>query len=136
MPRLDPTAPGALGPLATGLGLRCTLAEGGESCCLVTVGEEHQNPQQVAHGAVLYALADTGMGAALYTLLDPGELCATIDVHIAYYTAIRTGQLRCTTRVMHRGRTTAGLMSEIHQGDTLVACAMGSFAIFIPSGRA
>ena len=30
------------------------------------VAQEHLNPHGVVHGAVVYALADTGMGVALY----------------------------------------------------------------------
>lgn len=36
------------------------------------------NPRNVVHGAVLYAMADTGMGAALYPTLSADKVCATI----------------------------------------------------------
>ena len=36
------------------------------------------NPHNVVHGAVLYAMADTGMGAALYPTLSADKVCATI----------------------------------------------------------
>ncbi|MEX2488700.1 MAG: PaaI family thioesterase, partial [Pseudomonadales bacterium] len=46
-----------------------TVTERGEGHCKteLVVGEEHMNPNQVVHGAVIYALADTGMGGALTT---------------------------------------------------------------------
>ena len=52
------------------------MVERGEARAVtaLTVGPHHLNPHGVVHGAVVYALADQGMGAALYSLLGAGAL--------------------------------------------------------------
>ncbi len=121
-------------PFAEHIGLRLVSAADGTSRTEVDVRPDLHNPQGVLHGAVPYAMADTGMGAALYTQLEDGELCATIDVRIAYFAPIREGSLRCETTVLNRGKRVAELESKIHLDDRLVASASGSFAIFRPRG--
>mgnify|MGYP000594290207 CR=1 FL=1 len=56
----------------------CERGEG-YSKARISIGPDHMNPHGVAHGAVLYALADTGMGLALYPTLDNPELEKAID---------------------------------------------------------
>lgn len=91
---------------------------------------KHHNPQFVAHGAVLYALADTGMGAALYPSLQKGELCATIEIKISYMAAVREGEVTCETKIVSKGKRVAFLESDIFCDGKLVAQANGSYAIF------
>jgi acyl-CoA thioesterase len=112
--------------------LRLEMVERGEgrSVCRIEVGPEHLNPHGVVHGAVLYALADQGMGAALYSLLEEAESCATIEVKIVYMAPVRDGTVECETRVLNKGRRVAVLESEVHAGGRLVAKALGTFAIF------
>lgn len=102
----------------------------GMSRARITIGDEHMNPHDVVHGAVIYALADTGMGAALYTRLAEAESCATIEITIAYIASAREGVLECETRLISKGRRVAFLESEVRSEGKLVAKAMGTFAVF------
>jgi len=120
-------------PYAELIGLQVEEQGGGRSRCTLTVSEKHLNPQNVVHGAVLYALADTGMGAALYPSLEPGEFCATIEVKINYYKPVASGVLACVTELVNRGKTIANLESLIYLNDVLVAKANGNYSIFRPS---
>jgi acyl-CoA thioesterase len=86
----------------------------------------------VAHGAVIYALADTGMGIALYPTLGKDEICATIEIKINYFKPVSTGKITCTTELVNRGRTVANLESRVFSGETLVAQANGNYSIFTP----
>ena len=113
----------------TGLQVAAT-AEVGTSLCTLTVTPALFNPQQVLHGAVLYAMADTGMGAALYPLLSEGELCATIEIKISYFAPVFDGTVACHSRLVNRGKRIAYLESELLLKDRLVARASGNFAIF------
>ena len=108
------------------------MVERGEarSVTAINVGPHHMNPHGVVHGAVLYALADQGMGAALYSLLDESESCATIEIKIVYLASVRDGTVECETTVLNKGRRVAALESEVRSGDRLVAKALGTFAIF------
>jgi len=119
-------------PFADLIGLRLTSSDDGRSLTEAAVVDQLFNPQGVVHGAVAYALADTGMGAALYSLTDPGELIATIEITIHYFAPVREGQLSCETRVVKKGRRVATLESEMRVGDLVVAKALGSYSIFRP----
>lgn len=114
------------------IGLHFSEAAPGESNCFIDIDQTLMNPHHVVHGGVLFSMADTGMGSALYPSLAEGELCATIEIKIAYFKPVSTGRLTCHTRVTHRGRRTAHLESEIRNGEALVAKATGSYAIFKP----
>jgi len=75
------------------------------------------NPNGVVHGAVLFALADTGMGSALVPTLAPGESCATIEIKINYFKPVREGALSCETMLVNRGKSIANLESRVlHEG--------------------
>ena len=116
-------------PFAELIGLTFDQAEPGSSRCRVPVRAELLNPHGVVHGAVAYALADTGMGGALYPLLDRGESCATIEIKIVYLASAREGELVCDTRVVRKGPRVAVLESEIHESDRLVAKALGTYSV-------
>ena len=105
----------------------------GHSRCRVTIDEKHLNPNRVVHGAVIFALADIGMGSAVHATLAEGELCATVEIKINYFKPVREGVLVCTTTLVNRGKTLANLDSVVHCGDMLVAKANGTYAIFRPS---
>jgi acyl-CoA thioesterase len=122
-------------PFADLLGL--SVVKRGDAECRVEldVRDEHFNPHGMVHGAVLYALADTGMGGALTSTLSEGELCATIEIKINYFRPWRSGVLTCETRLVHRGRTTAYLQSEVYDGEYRhLAQASGTFAILSRQG--
>jgi acyl-CoA thioesterase len=109
--------------------------ESGERADGVAVSEieiqpQHMNPHGVVHGGVLYSMADNGMGAALYTVMRPDELCATIEIKIVYLAPVREGRVRCESKVLNRGKRVATLESEITVGGKLVAKALGTFALF------
>lgn len=118
-------------PFAELIGLTVdTLPEGCSMAHLTVDPARHYNPQGVMHGAVLFAMADTGMGAALYPTLDAGQICATIEIKINYFAAVRGGEVRCDTRLLNRGKRVANLQSDISCDGRLVAQANGNFAIF------
>lgn len=120
-------------PFADLIGLHVTDGEKGLSIATLEAHAEHLNPNGVVHGAVLYALADTGMGAALTRVLDPGQICSTIEIKINYFRPAFPGPLRCETRLIHRGRRTGALDSEILDAQgRLLARATGTFMIITP----
>lgn len=122
-------------PFAELIDLRVEARSAGSSTVALTVAKQHLNPHAVVHGAVLYALADTGMGAALHPTLDTGEICATIEIKINYFKPVSGGEVVCKTELVNRGKTVANLDSRLYVGGALVAQANGNYAIFRP-GRA
>ncbi|MEP6738773.1 MAG: PaaI family thioesterase [Caldimonas sp.] len=105
----------------------------GFSRCSLQVGPHHFNSSGVVHGAVLFTLADTGMGAALFPGLKEGEKCATIEVKINYFKPVFAGPIVCTTELVNRGKSVAHLESSVSVDGVLVAKASGTYAIFRPS---
>jgi acyl-CoA thioesterase len=120
-------------PFAKLIDLRYLEQGPGLSRCKITIGEKHLNPNRVVHGAVIFALADVGMGAAVQATLAAGEICATVEIKINYFKPVRDGDLICTTTLVNRGKTLANLDSSIHCGELLVAKANGTYAVFRPS---
>lgn len=115
------------------VGLQVEQRSPGGSTLALSVDARHMNPHDVVHGAVLYALADTGMGAALYPTLAAGEICATIEIKINYFKPVSAGRLVCRTTLLNRGKSIANLDSRIYLDEALVAQANGNYAIFRPS---
>ena len=120
-------------PYADLIGLKVIEQQDGYSVCSVEVVEKLRNPHNVVHGAILYSLADTGMGLALYPSLKEQELCATIEIKINYYKPVRSGNIVCTTDMINRGKSIANLESAIYVDNMIVAKANGNFSIFTPS---
>ncbi|MCH8074431.1 MAG: PaaI family thioesterase [SAR324 cluster bacterium] len=84
-------------PFGNLLGLRIDSAADGRCRAHLEAGENLFNPHRVVHGGALFALADTSMGAALYTLMDDRESCATIEMKMNFIKAVREGRLECDT---------------------------------------
>ena len=111
------------------VGLRIQESRDGRSRCTLVVQPFHGNTAGVVHGGALFTLADTSMGAALVSTLAPGEFCATIEIKMAYFKAVREGTVLCETQILHRGKSVASLESTLTVDGVLVSRASGSFAI-------
>ncbi len=108
------------------------VSERSDGICVsgMITDEKHMNPHGVVHGAVIYALADTGMGGALTSQLSEGEICSTIEIKINYFRPAVAGRLSCHTEVINKGRRTAVMESTVKdENDRLIAKAMGTFMI-------
>ncbi len=117
-------------PFGELIGLDFTRSEGGFTRGVLEVDERHLNPHNVVHGGVIYAMADTGMGGAVYSCLNEDELCATVEIKIVYMAPVSSGHLTCDTRVVHRGKRIAILESEVKNGERVVAKATGTYSLF------
>jgi acyl-CoA thioesterase len=119
-------------PFGDLIGLKFTKLEKGYSQCTLEVVDKLLNPHKVVHGGVMYSMADTGMGAAAYTNLGKNELCATIEIKINYFKAVKAGMLTCNTKVIHQGKKIVTMDSEIINDEQIVAKALGTYSIFTP----
>ncbi len=130
MPKKIPLKSAGFNPFGELIGLTFTKCEKGYSQCVLVVNEKLLNPHKVLHGGVTYSMADTGMGAALYSCIDDDELCATIETKIVYFKPVTSGRLTCDTKLVHRSKRIATLESEIKSGEHLIAKALGTFSVF------
>jgi len=117
-------------PFGDLIGFEFTKLKKGYSQCILEINKKHFNPHKTVHGAVMYSMADTGMGGALYSLLEKEESCATVEIKIIYFKPVKKGKVICDTKVIHRGKSFGVLESEIINDDTLVSKAYGTFSIF------
>lgn len=116
-------------PFADLLGFDITARDDGRCRIELDIAPAHFNPHGIVHGGVLYALADTGMGGALTTLLGEDEICTTVEIKIVYFRPAAAGRLVCDTEVVNRGRRTAALESTLRADDRVLARAYGTFMI-------
>ena len=112
------------------IGMEFTEVRPGYSRTTLPVTDQLTNPYGVLHGAAAYAMADSGMGAAVFADIEADEQCATIELKISYLEAVTDGTLTCETELIRRGRSVAFLESTISLDDEPVARATGSFSIF------
>ena len=112
------------------VGVRIEEVAPGRARCLMEVKDFHANGTGVVHGGALFTLADTAMGAAIYPSLEQGEICATVEIKIAYFKPVFEGTVVCTSALVNKGKSLASLEASIHQDDVLVAKATGTFSIF------
>jgi acyl-CoA thioesterase len=129
VPKKFPLESEEFNPFGALIGLDFSECKNGFSRCALEVTEKLFNPNKVLHGGVVYSLADTGMGGALHSDLAEDELCATVEISIAYFAAVTSGTLSCETRVIHRSRRIAVLESEVRNNGRLTAKAMGTFSV-------
>lgn len=124
-------------PLAEFLGMRTEPGEAGVASARLSVGPAHINPHGAVHGAVLFALVDTAMGAATLSVLPPGQLCASVDVQLRFCRAARDGELVATVRVRQAGKRIVHLDAEVRDdAGELVAFGTGAFAVIGGGGAA
>ncbi|HNI71318.1 MAG TPA: PaaI family thioesterase [Marmoricola sp.] len=117
-------------PLATHLGMVTEVIDEGGARARVEVTPEHLNPHGAVHGAVLFALVDTAMGAATLSVLASDQWCASIEVQLRFVRPVFSGQLMARARVISAGKRIVHLSAEVRDDDDeLVALATGSFAV-------
>jgi acyl-CoA thioesterase len=117
-------------PFADLLGMRAKSVGDGRARFELAVDGAHLNPNGVVHGGVIYSLADTAMGAALVSRLDPGEQCATLEIKMQYLLPVTRGTIAAEAGVVERTRRIGVLEARVSDdGDRLVALATGTFYI-------
>lgn len=108
----------------------------GQAVATIECDERHLNPHGTVHGAVIFALVDTGMGAATMTVLDESSLCATIEIHTRFLAPVFRGSLRAEINVVKAGRRIVHLDASVtDQNGDKVALASGSFAVIPGQSR-
>ena len=134
MPKHVPHGSEGFNPFGELIGLSFLKLEEGRSECKLHVEEKLLNPYGVVHGGVIYSLADTAMGGALYSLMSEDERCVTVEMKVIYFRPVTSGSLECTAKVAHRSRTLGFVEAVVKNGDRDVAKASATFSIFKSSG--
>lgn len=123
------------GPFGWQLGLHYVERVRGHTRCTIDIDEAHYNPGGVAHGGVIFMLADSAMGSAVNTLLEPGQRCTTAELKINYIAPVKKGKAIASATVISKRRRLAVVTAEVHaESGELVALAQGTFAIMRADG--
>jgi len=117
-------------PLQAHLGMTVDSPEAGVGTASLEVVPELHNPNGVVHGAVLFAVVDTSMGAATMSSLEAGLACTSIEVHLRFLRAVVSGRIVAESTVVKGGRRVVQLDARVHdEAGNLIATASGSFAV-------
>lgn len=117
-------------PLGEFLGMEVTDEGDGHASARVVAGPQHLNPHGFIHGATIFTMVDTSMGAAAMGVLGPDQRCTTIEAQIRFLRPLRAGMLTALTSVVKPGRRVMHLESRVTDDqDRLVATATASFAV-------
>jgi acyl-CoA thioesterase len=82
------------------------------------------------HGGVLFSLADHASGWAAYSTLEHNERCATLEMKINFIAAVSDEDCLAEARVVHKGRTSIVVESEIKTvAGRLVAKTLATFIV-------
>ncbi|MBI5582805.1 MAG: PaaI family thioesterase [Deltaproteobacteria bacterium] len=117
-------------PFAEKLGIEVSQFDPGAAQCELAIKKYMLNKHASVHGGVIYSLADVAMGVALYARLNrPKQQCATIEIKMNYLRPALGDRLVCKARVLQQGKSIAVVEAEIEDRDTLIAKALGTFAV-------
>ena len=118
-------------------GISVLSAREGEVEVAMEAGPGHLNIQGLVHGGLLATLADTAMGLAVRTRLEPGSRHVTIQLGVQFLSAGRQGRIFARGRVVRMGRQIAYAEAEVvDDGEKLLARAQSSVAVTADHGSA
>jgi len=106
------------------------LVQRGRARFELDVAPNHLNPNGTVHGGVIYSLADSAMGTALFSQLDGRQWCATLEIKMNYLLPVTAGAIAAEAVVVSRSKRIGVLEARVlGDGDRLVALATGTFYI-------
>ena len=110
------------------LGFELESAGPGRAVLRLDAQPRHKQLNNVVHGGILAALADTAAAIAAYTTVPTGVALATIELKINYLEAVPGGRIRAEARVLRTGRNFVVTECEIfdYKG-TMAAKALLTF---------
>ena len=101
-----------------------------------TAGDGHLNPMGGVHGGFAATVLDSATGAAVHTLLEPGESYGTIDLNIKMLKPVPVGkELTAKGQVINKSRR-LGISEAVlkHEDGRLYAHATATCMILKKTG--
>jgi uncharacterized protein (TIGR00369 family) len=119
--------------------MQMEVVDAGEGRSRITLQgrKDLQNLYGILHGGAAATILDSACGIAVGSLLQPGEICVTIDLRINYIANVGEGVLTGEGHVVHRGRRTGVARAEVRdQEGNLIAAGMSTHLIYKPDESA
>lgn len=112
-------------PFTERLRIRSEMTDDGVCVTTCLCGPDECNIFGAVHGALLFAMADVGMGRALTCSLEAGRKVSTVTITSNYIRAGKQGLMTAESKVLKLGRSVAHLVCEIKDGGSAM-CAQFS----------
>lgn len=116
-------------PFLTDLGVDFIEMRDGRAQIALTLAPRHMNSWQVTHGGVVMTLLDVAMSLAGRSLDPQSRAGVTVEMKTSFLQPAGTPGARivATGRAFHRSTTMCFCEADLHEGDRLLAKAMGTF---------
>ena len=116
-------------PFLDEIGVKFLMMEGGKAQVALNLQERHMNSWQVTHGGVVMTLLDVAMALAGRSLDPESRASVTVEIKTSF---LQPGgqpgrRLVASGHAFHRSTTLCFCEADLHDGDRLVAKAMGTF---------
>jgi uncharacterized protein (TIGR00369 family) len=112
------------------MGMAVAEASRGEVTVTLDASPQHANLQGLIHGGLLATLADTSMGLAVRTQVEPGRRHVTIQLGINYLRPGRPGRLEARGRTLRVGNQIAYAEADVlDESGRLLARAHGTYSV-------
>lgn len=120
-------------PVTEKFGIECEYVGDGVTITRLEAGVEHCNMYGIVHGAILFAMADVGMGSAISKSLAEKRQVSSISISAHYMQAMKPGKIVAKSSVIRGGARIATLQTEVSD-ERGSACAFFSGNFYI-SGK-
>lgn len=111
-------------------GIELIRAEPGEVEIALRAEDHHLNLLGTVHGGMLATVADTAMGLAMRTRMDPGSNYVTAQLDLHYLAPGRTGRIVGIGRAVKSGGQMGYAEADVlGEGNSLLARATATFIV-------
>ncbi len=116
-------------PFLNELGVEFLGMGDGRAQIALNLGSRHMNSWQVTHGGVVMTLLDVAMSLAGRSLDPQSRAGVTVEMKTSFLQPAGTPGTRiiATGHAFHRSTTMCFCEAELHDGERLLAKAMGTF---------
>jgi uncharacterized protein (TIGR00369 family) len=116
-------------------GIELVDAQPGQAEVAFEAGSEHVNLQGLVHGGMLATLADTAMGLAVRTVLEPGRRHVTVQLGVEFLSPGRRGRIVARGRTVKIGRQLGFAEADVvDAGGHLLARARATLSVTAETG--
>ena len=117
-------------PYWTILGIEMLDVKKGWAKLQLPFAKKLTHPYGIAHGGVIFSLADSAVAMALLGLVEKGERFTTVEMNINYVSPFREGNITAEARIINKGsRIALGDVDVRDDQGGLVAKCLATYTI-------
>jgi uncharacterized protein (TIGR00369 family) len=113
-------------PFAALLGFEIAEQRPGFLRCRLPITEKLHNGIGLLHGGALVSVFDHALSVVVYPHVEVGKWVATLEFKVNYLAPVRVGEIVVDAEVISLRRRIATVEMRAHNGEELVATAMGT----------